>query len=427
MTQKQMDMQWLVGEEAWPDDTGDPEVAAEGPELAFFSGEERRLLLWLVQLSALGFVLLFGVAAAPYSHEERIYRQTRAEIAATISLELMALHSDDRRAYHSLIDWTGDPWDRQGRYDLQRIRAADRKGLSLALQDIRLQEDFVVADVLIVPPQSHFIPVPYSETRVYRQRENGWIRVYTPLAFWGTRQTFETEHLRFVFYARDAETVYAAAQEIEDTYLKIYQTLGVPILDEKLTFTLEPRTSFWGSTLGHQISVGSPSLRRIPADATPVEHLISSTTGALTNRAIGDVLAVPEFFYRVGWYNVLLGVHNWLRTDVLAQPPYWQELGGEFLKERGVALFPLRLTDLTERGKIGAGHRLIRYAAAEALVAYVAEKHGQEGVIALLKGMRMRDSWDGLIPMLFDESTDEFTVGWNLHMARRFGYAEDLR
>jgi hypothetical protein len=55
------------------------------------------------------------------------------------------------------------------------------------------------------------------------------------------------------------------------------------------------------------------------------------------------------------------------------------------------------------------------------LVEYAAATYGRERLPALVTGLGQYESWETLIPAVFDVSTAEFEAGWQAYLAAKYG------
>jgi hypothetical protein len=280
-----------------------------------------------------------------------------------------------------------------------------------------------VATVRVTPPQTYWVPVPFQETRFYRQLDGNWVRTVPPADFWGQTHTLETPYLRFEFFARDLSVVEETAGLLDAAYLEIYRTLDLsrPPMEPKLTFVVEPRVVGGWSSSGPRLTVTSPSLLRIPDGASREERFVDAVVGHLTNRALSESLDVSELYHIHNWYNVLGGIEHWIRVEVLDRSPYWHAQAEQAMRQDAVHYLPFRLTDLSGRGQIGPEQRLLRMAAAGSLVSYATDTFGPDHLLELLQGFRRYSSWHELTPAVYGMSADAFAAEWNLYLVERYG------
>jgi len=192
----------------------------------------------------------------------------------------------------------------------------------------------------------------------------------------------------------------------------------------KLTFMVEPRVVGTWSSSGVRIEVTSPSLYRIPEDASASTQLAGTITSHLVSRAFSKALVTAELYYVPQWYNVLGGLRDWARADVFEQPSYMHKPAQARLRRSGSRYLPFRLNDLTERGQLQPEQRLMRYIVSESLAAYAMDTYGRDHLPRLVRGLRQYESWDELIPAVYDMDVDTFTAGWNQYLVEKYELVE---
>lgn len=419
--QQRVNFQWMVGEEFWQAGDGWLDTPSAPPNE---TATEMRLVLWLARGLTLGLLMLM-VSAASFTLHEHEQRTVQAAIAPLVTQELTALHTDDQSLYQRQVDNRNALLDTTSWLDPWRLRMSQRKQISLTLLDVTLlpatpQAEMAQAAVLVVPPVTHWVSVPYVETRFYQKQGQRWLRIVPPPAFWGDLVVVETGLLRFDAHATDRAAVRALATTVDDVYGAIYETLHVALpTEEKLRFIVEPRVVSTLASSGTSLRVTSPTLYRIPHNATTTERLAELVAGHLVSRGLNEAMNVSELYDARSWYNVVMGVRSWLLGEVLGQPPYWRAPGFAQLRQVRQQVPYFYVSDLTDRGQIDTDHRLVRQSAAELLVMYAVETYGQDMIPDLVRGFRQYKSWGELIPAVFGVAVDEFERGWN-------GYVDEI-
>lgn len=425
MIRRQVTLQWFVGEESW-ENSGflrgkSPDVSFSSDGQADLLGEHRLMLRVLRSALILSFIFALTCGAA-ITRAEHQQLQTIAEIQALSDLELKALRTDDRELRDMLLDNRLALVEMQGWLSLHRVRRAQRYGIEAEIVDIDVQGNEAIVLAEINPPQSHWVPVSYLETRFYEKEDSTWLRTVPPADFWGERQRLETEHLHIEFYARDAETVHEIADELEAAYSQIYAMFDIQPAEYryKLAFLVEPRVVGSWSSSGVRVEVASPSLYRLPADASSSEQLASAISTHLVSRALSDALNTTELYFLPRWYNVLIGIRDWVAANELDRPSYLHTASEDFWREQYQQYWPLSLTDLAEQGQIDPDHRLARYFVSQSIIAYAVEAYGVDSLPALVQALPRHDSWEPLIREVYGTSAVDFTAGWNEYLAEQY-------
>lgn len=435
MLRSRVQFQWAVGEESamgvdqweqWRSSTVWPALSNLSDSTVFDAGRElteHKILRWLTRCSVLLVCVCLLIASNSPTLRFQDYLRVKAEIDSAVRLERRAILQDNAKLYSSLVknrsaliesaSWL-DPW---------RIQRRARQDVDLALVDIQvlhnqvfgIQEfpELIRSIVLITPPKSHWVPVPYHETRFYHQADGQWQRIVPPFGFLGDMQTLETDYFHFIYFEADSDYVVETAETLDKVYTQLLKQFETTPTRYKLEFSVEPRVSTTLSSARRRIAITSPSLYRIPATATGAEYLTESTTGHLVNRTLSEVMDVTELYFVNEWYNTVVGVRGWVLREILEQPPSAYQTARNQLIEFRRSVPELRLTDLTARGQIESDQRMVRFMAAESLTAYAMETYGEERLLPFLQGFMKYETWDELIPNVFGVGAAEFERGWN--------------
>lgn len=417
---RQIDFQWQIEdenvqrEEFWREATATERPAAR-------SSGELRLMARLGQLLTLLLVMLLATAGAPFSWRLQENRQLAAEINQVLEVEMRALRTDDRDLGSRLMEDRIALVEHRGWLDLWRIRQSQRRQISLEVVEVERLGDLALVTLRIVPPRTYWVSLPYQELRFYRHADGSWLQTVPPESFWGAPKRLEMGSLIFEYTERDAEAVEGAAAQLEATYARLRQAVGLPTRPaQPLTFTVEPRVVGTWSSRGTQIGVTSPTLYQIPEWVTPTGQLIDTVTDHLINKVLSELLHIDELYYSPEWYILLGGVRSWMRTHILEAPPYWQEEALQELRNRSQILFPLRLTDLDREGRIEPEERQLRFTVAEMAVAYIMDQQGMAHLPVFLRALRTHTSWEELLDDLYGQTVEQFTYGWNVYMVDEY-------
>ncbi len=167
-------------------------------------------------------------------------------------------------------------------------------------------------------------PIPYRETRFYRQSDTGWLPAAPDEAFWGGEGSLESKYFAFQFRQRDRVAVFAAAPLLDDRYERMLQTLGLPQpVEEKIQVTVVPGPLFQARWVMGQraIELPSPVLIVAPEAVTEAEVLAEAALHLLSGEAVpmatdiqyGNDVHVPNYINQ----EVLLWL-SWERDNPLS-------------------------------------------------------------------------------------------------------------
>lgn len=270
------------------------------------------------------------------------------------------------------------------------------------------------------------LPTPYLETRFYQETERGWLQTRPGATFWGPRQIYETDHLRFLFYSRDAELIEPNVAALDQMYLTLHELVGhqPPTTTQKLIIAIMPELITGRGINNERIEVTSPVMARVPESLTPTAFISQSIVSRLSFWVLngyGHDPALPTF--AAEWRAVMRGLRGWLRTDLLGQRWPWDAQAATFFAERYGERLPLRLATLTSWSEtpweMDQDRRLWQAGATEALLNYIVNTYGRDKLSELVQGLRQHDTWDELIPAVFAESVTEFEAGWNSYLTEQ--------
>ncbi|MFQ5857748.1 MAG: hypothetical protein ACE5LU_19250 [Anaerolineae bacterium] len=426
----QSTLDWQVGEsEDWDDFEPLEVLSRVETTTSDQTATDRRWHLGRV-LRGLTLVVVLAVIIVGYSswreYQADIFR-IKTDIQGTIDVEAWAWESSDETLIDSLIDGqANEGWTRQFRRDQDRRRhwaGDDARAPVVQIEKVELQGDLALIEVLVTEPGVPWTSTPYRETRFYRQVEGRWLRTAPQSDFWGVERTLETDHFRFEFHQRDAEAVKAVAADADTLYSKLRQDVGLgpPPADEKLTIEIIPRTNVvdWRFA-GDKLTVSSPALLPVPEGLPDAARLTQSITYPLTRRVVGEALEDVEI--NTEWRPVVEGARHWLSWDRSSLPSGWRYHAEEPLRKQLEQGTSLRLADLThsKSERWDRSGRWTQLIAAETMVAYAMDTYGPEMLRALVRGLGEHETWDTLIPAVFDVSARDFEAGWQAYLVARY-------
>jgi hypothetical protein len=356
---------------------------------------------------------------------ERERREAQKGIEFTIKLENDAWARRDRGLYESLIDpHLGDDWEDAWR-DLWRAGAETEPDYKATLLYVREADGYMQATVVTEQPAFEWWQTnPYREERFYRRVDQRWLRTVPPAAHWGEARQLDTEHLRFLYYARDAEAVEYAAPKLEKAFVGMYHTLGVvvPPTDKQVISVVPHPIGRWSSTVP-QLQVTSPILAQIPMEQSEGEYLAYEIMGWFTYRAIRDAAPNSGVRYLYRWPILVWGLRGWLRDDLIEQPSPWHAEAVEVLHKSAPKFLPLSLADITDLRTNARPTReevILRYLSAESFMKFIVESYGREKLPPLLVALVRYSSWEDIIPPVYGVSVAEFEAAWNEHVIQEY-------
>ncbi len=419
-------LDWQVGEsEDW--ESFEPvERPARAELLEADEAAQDRLGRWRTIVRGALVVVVLTAIVVGYSawREYQVgLTQIRADIQSTVDTEAWAWGNADEALVDSLMDSQADDgWARDFRRDIERglhYAGDDVQAPQALIENMELENDVALIEVLVTEPGVPWTSTPYRETRFYRQAEERWLRTEPVAEFWGPKVTVETNHFRFGFRQRDAGVVETVAGSVDAVYASLRRGVGLGPAPAGETFTIEvlPRTDvtdwrFAGDTL----TVPSPALLPVPEDRSKSDRLFQSITYPLVRRVLSEVL--EEADVESQWLTLVDGVHHWLTWDRWALPSGWRYHAEEPVRRRIERGTPMSLGEITSSRGIGWNRsgRWGRLIAAETVVAYAMDTHGRDRLPALLQALSRHDTWNTLVPAVFDVPVDQLEAGWQAYL-----------
>jgi len=181
---------------------------------------------------------------------------------------------------------------------LQSTASRGRGRAEVTMQAFDLRGDIACTQVVVDDPA---LPLPYRETRFYRQTYAGWQRTSSSLEFLGTPQRLESEHFIFLARFRDLVTAAEAAPALDAVYEHMAQSLGLPLAgDEKLVLEIDvPSQQMSRYVINKRLRIASPSLLQIPVEMSDVEILIQLVELPLARYMLNQ--AISNWSLDVDW------------------------------------------------------------------------------------------------------------------------------
>jgi hypothetical protein len=401
-------------------------VDAHTPEITLPGTSEQRLLARVLRMAVLilvGVLLVTGASFAPSEHNPA---RLQGEIEAALQREERTWQNNDAALFNQLLDhqikreWRRDwfmPWG---------VEPVQRTGLGVFVISIEPQRDLVLVNTLVTQAATEWWrAIPYREVRFYRQTENGWVRTAPALNDWGKVRTLATPHLRFEFYERDAPAILAIAAPLELAYLKLYALLErePPAEVVRLTFAVTPDQAHEFSPEDDRLAFASPLLLKTPLGLTPTDYMLHLVVNRLIDHALQETFGGARRRGANRWQSMLRAANGRLRSELLGQRSPWQQQAEMVFRQTSWEHRQLRLTDISDRysGKIPSRATVMwEYMAAEAVVSYVVQVYGWDGLSDLIRGFGKTSFWYGLIPAAFGSSVEEFEAGWNQYLTEHY-------
>lgn len=442
-----------------------------------------------------GLLLLLFAGFHLWQQAQTGLAQAEAELADALAVEQLARQQGDVGLAQALVDDQTDAgWQsrlhaemqremkREMKREMQREEgegAADPPQAEIVWVDLRAEQALVRLEVRNDPQR----PLPYRETRFYRESAAGWLRTPPDVAFWGEQQELESDFFALHFRQRDGQAVAAAAPRLDPLYRQMHQALGLETPGEeadKLAVHIvaqeELDQDWWDGK--SPLQVQSPLLRPLPLAISDTDYLVEAVALSLRRRLVTE--AVSSFYVAPRQYEpsgtLLTGLRTWLawqsggllseeRAELVAwlyadptdgpqalppgQPALCQQMAvwDVWLLDTPVYLAcgpgvwlsgfrtPTRLQHLPlalDRNQQiygntsdGSGALLHGYRgrslAMATLLAYATQTYGPEAVPALLQAVPHPAYWSEVAPAVFGVSAEEFEAGWRAYLSQEYG------
>lgn len=361
-------------------------------------------------------------------------RRIRTDIQSTVDAEAWAWQNSKGAIAQNLIDGEADSdWAQSLRWSQEwerRWAGEEAQKPVFEVERVELRDDLALVDVLAIKPGRPWLSTPYRETRFYRRIEDRWLRTSPRIEFWGAKRTLDTDYFHLEFYQRDAEAIEAAVDKLDALYVELRRDagLGTPATNYKLAVEVLPRTDrvTWRFS-ADELSVTSPILQQVPEGASHADQLIRLVAYPLARRVLGeatDAMQVESY-----WQPVLDGVRHWFGWEDEPVPSAWHYYIEGLLRDRIAHAPAVELTYLVTPHwrALGRSDWWVRILAAETVVEYAVETYGRDRLPALLQAFENHETWETLIPAVFDVSVEEFEAGWRSHLLKRFSFVLSLQ
>ncbi|MEX1021257.1 MAG: hypothetical protein WDZ49_16470 [Litorilinea sp.] len=428
MTQQRITFEWRIGEaeyDRWADGHLDPNAGADA---GLFSTREQRLVNNMLRGLALLTVVVLAATGISLSPRQLEWDRAAAGIQRSLDRENRAWYSLDRDLFLATVDPTiEDHWATEWRRHW-RGEPGSRLEYGAELQQIEsLGDGFMRVAVTARQPATEWSDVEeLHELRFYRETEQGWVRTVPGLYadYWGERRTLQTGNLHFIYFARDADTVRAAAPRVAAAMAEIHRLLDIdpPVGYEEFTVELQPdRMGRWAWD-GNHVQITSPTFATVPAGLTPSENLTESLVNRLAYRVFNSA-EEPDGRFLFRWTVMNWGLRRWMITHLLDQPSPWHAQAVEIFRTESAGRFPLSPREISDNEQAGRPSReyvVWRFLAAETLIEYGVQTYGEQTIPALFRGFTHFASWEELTPAVYGVDLATFTAGWNEYLAEHY-------
>ncbi len=412
-------MGWYASEER--------EWIVEDPSLdeSCNSFHSHRYTIWRRALVALCLLsVLSGVVHALWSRAERNLNQAKESVAQAYALEeTMPVYTD----FKLLDPLTSRSWQRsiQGQIGAKRIQDHRREVSREAIEATEIDGDMALVH-LVIAEGPVWLGSSYREIRFYRATQDGWLRSAPDRRFWGEERSIETQFFNLEYHERDSEAVLSAAAAIDTVYRQLRQQVGLdpPIVEERFTIRISPNIASgmdWTSFQFHANELRVPSPVVVPrsraiSDVQVLRQLIDSI---LFRHVMSERL--NQLTIACHWQPLADGLQLHALQRMSTLPSRSQYELEQVFQERVAVEPPLGLADLQatdcwwyrrqlEQGPSSEAWLLI--AANSALANHIQASYGNEKVSELIAALERFDTWEELIPALFNVEAAGFEQSW---------------
>jgi hypothetical protein len=291
------------------------------------------------------------------------------------------------------------------------------------IQSIEVQNDLAI------------VHLSAGEPIFYHQGGGKWERVEPNEADATARGPYrsrETDHLLFQYHQVDQSLVEAVAPAIEAFNTDLHRDIGLalPPANAKMIVTIETVASMqrlepyyavgyvvWESD---GIVVLSPQLARSSTTLASADTLSQAVKATVAYRTI--LFAVDEVQPQAVWQPLVDGLQLWAYSTPREFDTDLANNMNNLLRYQLTNEAPLRLpilslaptlSDTQETATIQWQQSVL----AKSVIDYAVATYGRHSLARLLEGMHEYDSWQSLIPAVYNVSTAEFEKGWQAYLA----------
>ncbi len=188
-----------------------------------------------------------------------------------------------------------------------------------------LGRDRAVVEVMLQPTQDG---PSYRQTRLYRQRERGWLRASPSAARWGDARSLQSQYFVFHYQALDEAAVVQAAPRLDELAPMISRLFNEKLgADHKVAFVVDPehvpRIILLESEPQSSLTVASPTAALVPSDMAASDVLLQALVIALFNRFTRAEIVTDN--PPSSWFRLHEGLRLWFFWDQQLSLAIWHE------------------------------------------------------------------------------------------------------
>jgi hypothetical protein len=304
------------------------------------------------------------------------------------------------------------------------------------IQSIELHKDLAIVQMAVEDGGVSQGTAMAGGILYYRYSAEGWERVEVNETEPGPYLYQETDHLYLQYRQVDQSEVEALMPAIEAFNADLHRDFGLelPPAHEKVNIRV-------AIVAGRQQLASLDLVEYITWESNGIVVLSPHFSRVRTTRASADVmkdairanvarqiilLAVEKYQPQAVWRPLVDGLQLWAYSahrefDSDLANLLRQQLASEVpLRLPVLSTLPLPLYNLDETQVTGWQQSVV---VLKTVIDYMVATYGRHSLARLLDGMHHHDSWQSLIPAVFDVSIEEFESGWQAYLTAQY----DLR
>lgn len=435
----------------------------------------------LVGACGLVLILLVGIGYLYWYNARAERQQIYTEVQAVEDQQIRLINQKLLMLPDHLIDpQVGRTW--RGYFASEWVHTLKNQQGGNTMTDSKIQQmdvqgDTALVQLLLSVQGADAITHTLRTTRFYRQTAAGWQRTNPDLRFWGAAERIETAHFRFSFYTRDTPAVLAVADHIDERYLALRRTFGLPSPgQEKVTIavTVEtaPLPNMYLTYKGGTMVVPAPALQQTLVSLTEAEILDQSIALLLSERMLKEWFDTRKLDHKVlnwqqlqsalrlwqiwafdgplavGRYTIvheLYADHHSTARDRKRRPPtHYSQICMTYQAWNlsPDLLLPMTCSDYdpylwyaqfallhlkpipssshanAQRSEMSSAQNEV--IALTTMIEYMVTEYGQEVLPKFLNAFSQQKDWETLIQTVFHCSIAEFETGWHQYLVDRY-------